>query len=252
MASIEESPKFESDMDIMIPLYFSLSPFERTLLQGIQLRYSPQLNEAIRRLSSLRADQAIQILKNPGLAQLFDLEQLGVTSEQNTELGFTRLGSLKMYLFQNWMFAKQKGEVALLLQVEEDSGRSCAESYSAFIDLFDNEDLFRVELLEDSNIDIRSRLRSCPSPKLIILPAESDDRIWEIMVGILLCQRTQLQNIGKKSTWLADSTYFVWQVAHQFSLACRRPENGTLVDKYLTPLIKEREIGKNFVSPLFL
>jgi hypothetical protein len=230
----------------------SPSPFERTLLQGIQQRYSTQLNEAIQRLSSLRSDQAIQILENPGLARLFDIysiEQRGVNCEQITELGYSRLRNLKLYIFQNWMFTKQQGELALRLQVEEDSGRSCAESYSAFLELFVDKDLYRVKLLEDSNIDIRSRLGICPSPTLMILPAESDDQIWAIMVGILLCHRTQLQNIGKQSPWLDDNTYRVWQVAQQFSLACRRPENGTLVDKHLTPLI--REMGMNFCQPAF-
>jgi len=86
---------------------------------------------------------------------------------------------------------------------EQDSGRSCAESYSAFINLFYDKDLFRAKLLEDANVDICSRPRSCPSPRLIVLPAEYDDRIWDIMVGILLCHRTQLQNISKDSVWVA-------------------------------------------------
>lgn len=241
MASGEESPKF----DFVVPLYFPLSPFECTLLQGIQQRYSPQLNEATRRLLSLRSDQASQILENPELAQLFDI--CAIEQRRSARLST----SLKMYLFQNWKFAKQQGEVALLFQVEEDSGRTCAESYSAFLESFNDEDRFRVKLLEDSNVDIRSGLGLHPSPRLIILPAESDDPIWDIMIGILLCHRTQLQNIGKKSRWLADNTYCVWQVAQQFSLACRRPENGTLVDKHLTPLVKHKEVGVKFCQPVF-
>jgi len=69
MASIED---FDSDMDAVVPLYFPFSPFKCTLLQGIQLQYAPQLNELTQQLSSLSSDQAIQILENPGLTQLFD------------------------------------------------------------------------------------------------------------------------------------------------------------------------------------
>jgi hypothetical protein len=100
----------------------------------------------------------------------------------------------------------------------------------------DKKELFRLESLEQHNASIRSRLICNPPPKLNVVPATSDSSFWDVILGMYLVgHRTHLQNVGKKTGQTSDSTYGVWQVAQQFSLGCRRPANGSLVEKYLFP-----------------
>jgi hypothetical protein len=109
----------------------------------------------------------------------------------------------------------------------------------------DKKVLFRLKPLEQHNASVRSRLSCNPPPKLIVVPAASDSSFWDIILGMyLLGHRTHLQNVGKKAALISDSTYEIWQVAQQFSLACRRPANGSLVEKYLFPLLAVRKPTK--------
>ncbi len=106
----------------------------------------------------------------------------------------------------------------------------------------DKKELFRLKSLEQHNASVRSRLTCNPPPKLIVVPATSDNSFWDVILGMYLVgHRTHLQNVGKKAVLISDSTYEIWQVAQQFSLACRRPANGSLVEKHLFPLLAVRK-----------
>ena len=102
---------------------------------------------------------------------------------------------------------------------------------------YNKKDLFRWKSLEHHNDSVRSRLTCDPPPKLIVVPATSDSSFWDVVLGMYLVgHRTRLWNLGKTRRF-TDVTYGIWQVAQQFNLACRRPENGGLVEKYLFPLL---------------
>lgn len=115
-------------------------------------------------------------------------------------------------------------------------------------------ELFRWNSLEQHNASVRSRLACDPLPKLIVVPATSDSSFWDVVLGMyLVAHHTHLQNIGKTGRF-SDSTYGIWQVTQQFSLACRRPAtartpaNGALVEKYLFPLLAVRKPAKSLLS----
>jgi hypothetical protein len=259
-AFMEPSNTSSSNCDFVVPF----CPFERTLLTGIKAKYSSLLDSAIQRCSLLEE----HILSRGGTGLLRDLgkfivarsdlhihalEESDVDSEDNTDVSSPSLAtSLKMYLFQGWRYAQTTGTAVLLSQTQfglKDHDGDHARSYSSIISTVhgmpDKKELFRLKSLEQHNASVRSRLTCDPPPKLIVVPAASDSSFWDIIVGMYLVgHRTHLQNIGKKGALTSDSTYEIWQVAQQFSLACRRPANGSLVEKCLFPLLAVRKPAK--------
>ena len=258
---MEPSNTPSSSCDFVIPL----CPFECTLLTGIKAKYSSLLDPAVQRC--LLLEERILSRGGPGLLwsigkSIVDHSDLHdrhyhdgdseIASEDNIDVSSASLAtSLKTYLFQGWRFAESTGRHVLLSQtqsyLEEDNGdhaQSYTSSISTMQDMPHKKELFRLKLLEQHNASVRSRLTCDPPPKLIVVPATSDSSFWDVVLGMYLVgHRTHLWNIGKKGGH-ADVTYGIWQVAQQFSLACRRPANGGLVEKYLFPLLAVRNPPK--------
>ena len=185
------------------------------------------------------------------------LEESDIDSEDNIDVNSPNLPtSLKTHLFQGWRFAHSTGAAVLLSQTQfglKDHNGDHAQSYTSVMstlqDLPQKEELFRCKSLEQHNTSVRSRLTCDPPPKLIVVPAISDSSLWDVVLGMYLVgHRMQLKNIGKKAVLLSDFTYEIWQVAQQFSLACRRPANDSLVEKYLFPLLAIRKPAESFLS----
>jgi hypothetical protein len=261
---MEPSNTTSSTCDFVIPF----CPFERILLTGIKAKYSSLLDPAIQRCSLLEE----RILSRGGPVLLRSLgklivaqsdlhvralEESDIDSEDNIDVSSPSLAtSLKTYLFQGWRFAQTTGVAVLLSQTQfalKDHNGDHAESYTSIIftmqDMPDKKELFRWKSLEQHNASVRSRLTYDPPPKLIVVPATSDNSYWDVVLGMYLVgNHTHLQNVGKKADKLSDFTYGIWQVTQQFSLACRRPENGGLVEKYLFPLLAVRKPAKPLLS----
>ena len=257
---MEPSNTRSSSCDFVIPF----CPFERTLLTGIKATYSSLLDPAIQRCSLL--EEHILSLGGAGLLRdlgnlivarsdlhIRALEESNIDSEDNTDVSSPSLAtSLKTYLFQGWGYAQTTGTAVLLSQTQfglKDHNGDHAQSYTSIIstmhDMPDKKELFRSKALEQHNASVRSRLTCNPPPKLIVVPATFDSPFWDIILGMhLVGHRTHLQNVGKKAVQLSDFTYGIWQVAQQFSLACRRPANGSLVEKFLFPLLAVRKAPK--------
>lgn len=256
-----------SSCDFVIPL----CPFEQTLLTGIKAKYSSVLDPAIQRCSLLEerilSRGSPDLLRSLGksIVALSDLQGRAlkdIDSEDNVDVSSPSLvTSLKTYLFQGWTFAKMTGENVLLSQTQsslKDHNGDHAQSYTSAISIMQNrpykKELFRWNSLEQHNASVRSRLACDPLPKLIVVPATSDSSFWDVVLGMyLVAHHTHLQNIGKTGRF-SDSTYGIWQVTQQFSLACRRPAtartpaNGALVEKYLFPLLAVRKPAKSLLS----
>ena len=249
-----------SSCDFVIPF----SPFERILLTGIKAKYSSLLDPAIQRCSLLEerilSSGGPDLLRSLGksIVALSDLhiralEEPDIDSEDVSSPGLAT--SLKTYLFQRWRFAQTTGEPVLLSQTQfglKDYNGDRAQSYTSVIsirqDIDDKKEIFRLKSLEQHNAGVRSRLSCDPPPKLIVVPATSDSSFWDVVLGMYLVgHRTHLRNIGKAGR-LSDFTYGIWQVTQQFSLACRRPVNGGLVEKYLFPLLAARKPAKPLLS----
>ena len=261
---MELSNTSSSSCDFVIPF----CPFERTLLAGIKAKYSSLLDPAIQRCSLLED----HILSRGGVRLLEDLgkfivarsdlhirgfEESDIDSDDNPDVCSPSLAtSLKMYLFQGWRYARSTGTAVLLSQTQfglKDHDGDHAQSYTSLISTVhgmpDKKKLFRWEPLEQHNASVRSRLTCDPPPKLIVVPAASDSSFWDVILGMYLVgHRTHMQNVGNKAPLNSDSTYEIWQVAQQFSLACRRPANGSLVEKYLFPLLAVRKPIKSLRS----
>ena len=257
-----------SSCDFVIPF----CPFECTLLNGIKAKYSSLLDPAIQRCSLLEEGILSRGASGPDLLRslsktivsLSDLHiraleesDSDIDSEDNIDVNSPSLAtSLKTYLFQGWRFAQKTGELVLLSQTQyalEEHNGDHAQSYISIISSLQNikEELFRLKSLEQQNADVCNKLTCDPPPKLIVVPAYSDNSLWDLVLGMYLVgHRTQLQNVGKKTGLLSDFTYGIWQVAQQFSLACRRPANGGLVEtwKHLFPLLKLRKPAKPLLS----
>ena len=247
----------------MIPF----SPFERILLTGIKAKYSSLLDPAIQRCSLLE-ERILRIspdlLRSLGKSivahsdlHIRALEEPDIDSEDNIDISSPSLAtSLKTYLFQRWRFAMTTGEAVLLSQTQfglKDYNGDHAQSYTSVIstmqDMVDKKEVFRWKSLEQHNTSVRSRLTCDPPPKLIVVPATSDSSFWDVVLGMYLVgHHTHLRNVGKKAERLSNFTYGIWQVTQQFSLACRRPANGGLVEKYLFPLLAVRKPAKPLLS----